>query len=276
MAGEAAPAASKAVAPATDMAMEVQGRSASNGSLAAAAKPSQASLVTQRSIIRRADVAVRVDNVEKAEKQVDRMVAALGGYVDSATSTDLASDKPTIALTLRVPVGAFDRAIDSLEGLGVRLSKTINSEDVTTQIVDLDARLRTLSATEETYRGLLRQTHALQNVIDLQDKLTEVRSQIESMAAQRKALSGMASLSTITVRLEQSAVPAQAPHDPNWLAQTWGESTSRLGELLRSLASVGIWILVFIPLWLPVLWFAGRAYRANRSVRPVAPPVQPR
>ncbi|AIE88047.1 hypothetical protein OP10G_4679 [Fimbriimonas ginsengisoli Gsoil 348] len=212
-----------------------------------------------------------MDSVEKAEKTVDKLVAGMGGYVDSATSSDLASEHPSISLTLRVPVGAFDQALDRFETLGVRLSKTIGSEDVTSQIVDLEARLKTMTATEETYRGLLRQTHQLQNVIELQDKLTEVRSQIESMAAQRKALSGLASLSTVTLTLQQSAVPAQAPADPNWLAQTWGESTSRLGGLMRSAAAIGIWAVVFSPLWAPVLWLLRRSYRAAKPAVRVVP-----
>lgn len=246
----------------------------------AAVQPRTVSMVTQRSIIRKAELSVRVESVEKAEKAVDKMVNGFGGYVDSAESTDLASDKPSITLTLRVPVGSFDTALDQFEKLGVRLAKTISSEDVTGQLVDLDARLKTLSATEETYRGLLRDTHQLEHVIELQDKLTEVRSQIESMAAQRKALGGLAALSTIALRLEQSAVPAQAPRDPNWLAQTWGESTSRLGEMLRSLASVGIWLAVFSPIWLPLLWLGRKSYVAAKAAAvstpvPPAPPIPP-
>jgi len=227
------------------------------GASASANKPRLASFkqgeVTPRSIIRKAQLSIRVNDVEKAEKSLDKSITALGGYVDSAASTDLTGEKPAIDVTARIPVSNFDRALDTFEALGVRLSKTENSEDVTGQIADLDARLKTMSAEEETYRGLLKDAHKLDAVISLTDKLTEVRGNIESMTAQRKAVGSQAALSTVTIHLEREAVAVRPPTDPNWLAQTWGESTTNLGGMLRGVASSGIWLLVYCPLWLPFL-----------------------
>lgn len=228
----------------------------------------------KRSIIRRGDVAVRVENVEKAEKEVGRIVESIGGYVDSAQSTDLASSAPTIDITLRVPVEQFDSALEKFEKLGVRLSKQISSEDVTGQIVDLDARLKTLSAEEETYRNMLRRTSEMKNVIMLQERLTDVRGQIESMTGQRKALAGMAALSPITVHLTQNLQAVQAPSDPNWLSQTWAESTTNLGSAFRGATVLGIWILVFSPFWVPGLLILRWLVRSTPAR--VVPPPPPR
>jgi len=227
------------------------------GASANANKPRLASYkqeqATPRSIIRKAQISIRVNDVEKAEKSLDKSITALGGYVDSANSTDLTGEKPAIDVTARIPVGNFDRALDTFEALGVRLSKTENSEDVTGQIADLDARLKTMSAEEETYRGLLKEAHKLDAVISLTDKLTEVRGNIESMTAQRKAVGSQAALSTVSIHLEREAVAVRRPTDPNWLAQTWGESTTNMGGMVRGVASGAIWLLVYCPLWLPFL-----------------------
>jgi len=245
-------------------------RAASAGAATLASRPA----IQQRMVIRRAEVALRVDSVEKAEKSVGRIVGDLGGYVDSATSTDLASAKPQLSMTLRVPVEGFDVALEQFEKLGVRLSKSVASEDVTGQVVDLDARLKTLRAQEETYRGILRGQRELSSVIELQDKLTAVRGEIESMAAQRKALAGLASLSTVTVKLEQNAVAHSVPQDPNWLAQIWGESTTSLMGAVRVLASLLVWIVVFSPLWVPFVWIVRRALRSSVVNGSSVPPVQ--
>lgn len=280
-AGERSDAASMASAApmestkAAFAAPKAENRVALRAQASAAPQPQLAALVAQRSIIRKAELSLRVEAVEKAEKEIDSAVNAMGGYVDSAQSADLASTKPTIDLTLRVPVGRFDDALAKFESLGVRLSKTVNSEDVTGQLVDLDARLRTLSAQEETYRGLLRRSEGLQSVITLQDKLTEVRSEIESMAAQRKTLGALAALSTITVHLEQSSVPVQAPTDPGWMAQVWGDSTTTLGSFARIAATILIWLAVFCPIWIPIALVARRAlkqYAKQSEGRPAPPP----
>jgi hypothetical protein len=226
-------------------------------------------VATRREVIRRAELAVRVPDVEKAEREVNRQVESWQGYVESASSTDLATDRPSLTMALRVPVGRFEECIAKLEGLGVRLSKTVSSEDVTAQIVDFDARLQTLRAQEETYRNLLRRAGNLDNVVTLQDKLTEVRSTIESMAAQRKAMAGLAALSTVSLRLEQDAIPHAPAQDPNWMAQTWGEATTTLSHVVRTLANLGVYLLVFSPFWIP---FALLFRKMLRPSRPAVPP----
>jgi hypothetical protein len=224
-----------------------------------------ASFTAQRAVIRKAIIAVRVTDVEKADKALDKETDEFGGYVDSANSTDLASDTPQMDVTVRVPVSKFDLALGKFEALGVELSKSVNSEDVTGQIVDLDARLRTLGAEEETYRNILRKTTDMSQVIQLQDKLTEVRTQMESMSSQRKTLGGLAALSTIQVHLERSAEVVRPSTDPSWLSQTWGESTTRLGSVLRTGAVGGIWFLVFCPLLIPVAFVCRWSWRAAKQ-----------
>lgn len=218
-----------------------------------------------RQVIRKAEIAVRVPNVEKAEREVNQIVRGWQGYVESANSSDLNTSNPVLTMAIRVPVDRFDEGIAKLESLGVRLSKVVSSEDVTGQIVDLDARLGTLRAQEETYRGLLKKSTNLENVISLQDKLTEVRATIESMAAQRKTLGNLASLSNISLRLEQDAVAHAAPQDPNWMAQTWGESTTALGVALRVVVTIGMYLAVFSPIWLPIAWVIWRTTKPIRK-----------
>jgi len=229
----------------------------------------------RRSVIRNAQLTVRVEDVEKAEKRVNATVARIGGYVDSASSSDLDSDHPSMAIKLRVPVNAFDDAIAGFETLGARMSKTVSSEDVTAQLVDLDARVKTLRTQEETYLGILKNTHNLDGVFSLQQQLTAVRTEIESIAAQRKALGGLASLSTIDLTLEQRAAANAPAKDPNWLAQSWGEATSGMGTVMRSATAYAIWILVFSPLWIPV-FLVGRKVLKSALKRESGLEVNPR
>lgn len=226
--------------------------------------PQLASLLTHRSVIRKADIAVRVKNVEKGENAIDHIVLELGGYVDSAQSADLASASPTMDISLRVPVDQFDAALEKFESLGDRMSKTVSSEDVTGQIVDLDARLETMKAEEETYRNLLRAARQLDNVITLQDKLTQVRGEIESMAAQRKTLGGLAAFSTVTVHLLQSAEAVAPPSDPNWLAQVWGQSTTTASAAGRTIMGLLVWLAVFSPFWAPILVIGWRLAKPRK------------
>ncbi|MDR3691406.1 MAG: DUF4349 domain-containing protein [Fimbriimonas sp.] len=221
----------------------------------------QASVESSRNVIRNADLDVRVPNVEKAEKQVSSIVRDAGGYTESATSSDLASGHPSMTISLRIPVGLFDESIAKFEGLGVRLSKTINSQDVTGHIVDLDAQLKMLSIQEEVYRNMLKGRTRLNEVFEIQQQLTSTQTQIEDIAGQRKSQAGLAALSTIKLTLEQDAVISQVPTDPNWLVQSWAGATSSAGTALRGFAVALMWIVAFCPFWIPVLIVLRKAWR---------------
>ncbi len=272
-------ASSRASAPAADLAESsnfaakaggppaeerFRGKSENGMQLAA-----QKSVLQNRMVIRRAELTLRVESLEKTERSVQKLIAGYGGYVDNASSSDLDSDHPTLTVSMRVPAQSFDQAMLQIEGLGVRTGKSINSEDVTEQVVDMDARMRSMLVQEETYRTLLKQARQLDDVINLQQQLTNVRGQIESIAGQRKSLATQAALSTISLTLTQSAIAHQQPKDPNWLAQTWAEATTQMGGMLRGFASFFIWFAVFTPLWAPLLWLLVRAIKAAQPKKSI-------
>ena len=206
-----------------------------------------------RQIVRHADLDIRVENVEKSEKAVNKAVSLVGGYTENASSSDLASNHPQLNITVRVPVATFESTIERFEALGVRRSKTVSSEDVTGRIVDLDAQLKTLTAQEEVYRGMLKSHAKLSELLELQERLGQVRTQIEELSSQRKSQGELAALSTIAVTLEQNAIPSHPDSDPNWMTQSWAEATTGAAGTVRSIAGVVLWMAAYAVIWLPVL-----------------------
>ncbi len=225
------------------------------------------SVLSNRSVIRKAELGVRVPSIEKAEKEVGKIVAATGGYVDSTTSTDLATDKPVMKLSLKVAVGTFEDSISKIEALGIRLSKSIKSEDVTTQVVDVDARVETLRGQIESYRQIIKKRVETADAIGAQQSLDIAKGEIASLLAQKKTLSEQTSLSDIDLTLEQDAPTIAASTDPNWFAQSWNGATSTMGGFFRLLATCGIWLLVSAPFWIPLGLVVRYAIRAESAAR---------
>lgn len=221
----------------------------------------QASLV-QRQVIRKAQLGVRVKNVEEAEKKATALVGQSGGYVEGTSSSDLAGANARITLTVRVPANKFDEILSGFSGLGVPVSKTISGEDVTAQLFDLDARLKTLAAEEETLRGFMKGARDLNTMMDVQRRITDVRTEIETIAGRRKHLGELAALSTITLSLAQSAEHAPiAPRDQNWALEAWGQATGSFMGLIRKLGTMAIWLAVCSPIWVPLLLLVRVAWR---------------
>ncbi len=228
------------------------------------ATPKAPSFQDQRSVVRNASLALRVESVEKAEKSVTEATLALGGYVESSQSTDLDTAKPIIVMALRVPVQTFDQAVAAYERLGIRLSKSISSSDVSTQIVDMDARLQTMQAEEASLRRMLARSGSLGQTMEIQRKITEVRSTIESAAAQSKKLKQLSALSSIELRLQQTAQGAMAGHDPNWATEALAQAGASATTLYRG-AFIGLlWVLVYSPIWI-VVGFVARKFIRRRA-----------
>ena len=233
-------------------------------------QPTLASLETPaapRLIVRDADLTLRVGDLDAAEKAVARIARSQGGTVEASEGTGLAGPSPFLSVTLRVPEARFDPAIAALEALGVRLGKTVSSEDVTAQAVDLDARLKSLRVQEDAYRAILAAARRVSDVLEIQERLTGVRTEIERIVAARRNLGDRAARSKIVVNLTRSVRPTDAAADPDWPAQTWGAATGTLRATGRALASLALWLVAMLPVWLPLALIAAWFVRRKKAKR---------
>ncbi|MBX3117851.1 MAG: DUF4349 domain-containing protein [Fimbriimonadaceae bacterium] len=208
----------------------------------------------KRAVIRNGSLSVRVPDVEKAEKEVESYVMRLGGFVSSSESTDLSSTAPLMTMKLRVPVDSFDKAMEFFEGQGARLEKKISGEDVTSKLVDFDARLKIMLAQEDSFRNMLSESNNSQEALDLQSRLMNLRAEIESLTAQRRTLGELASLSTIDLTLVSETRTIAQTTDQGWVQESWNQATTALGAALRVVGTFLLFALVFAPFWAPVAY----------------------
>jgi hypothetical protein len=84
---------------------------------------------------------------------------------------------------------------------------------VTEEYVDLEARIRAQRAVEAQYLAVLKDAKTIPDVLAVQQKLGEARTEIERAEGRRRFLENQTSLSTITVHLARhiAAVEASGP-----------------------------------------------------------------
>src|SRR5207247_303832 len=195
-------------------------------------------------------VTIEVTSVPTSVGKVRALAVSLGGYVgdsQSGTGTQAAT------LTLRIPADKFDDALAELHKLpGDVVSEATREQDVTSAIVDLNARLTNLEASEVQYRALLAKAVKVEDILAIQDHLDSVRGQIEELKAQLKEVSQLAALSTLTVTLSPGAVQAAADNwDPG---KTVTDAVAALVNVAQNVGNGAIW---FAIVWLPVLVVLG-------------------
>ncbi len=224
-------------------------------------------------VVRSADLRVKVTKggFGVAFDQVASLAAANGGFV-SSSSTSSNDDARSGELTVRVPADRFDSVRQSLSGLGEVESQSIRGEDVSGQLVDFDARLKSLRAQEDSLRVLVGQAKAVGDVLQVQSTLFSVRQQIEQLTAQKANLEQATSLATLHLSLfEPGALPGLRPvDDDRSLAHSFEQAVDGM------LAVVGGMIVVvgyLVPLAaLGLLGWAGARVLRRRPV-PQAPAV---
>jgi hypothetical protein len=162
----------------------------------------QAAAPRQPSVIRTATLRLVAKDFDAARGSVEAIAAQAGGFLDQITVNGAAGTARTLTGTLRVPADRLTEALARLRQLGQVTEDTQGSEDVTDQIVDLDARLANARATEERLNDILKnRTGKLSDVLDVERELARVRLEIERMDAERVNIGRRVSYATITLEI---------------------------------------------------------------------------
>jgi hypothetical protein len=178
--------------------------------------PSLADQTFDRKIIRNATLALTVRDVDGAVAYVRDTATGAGGYVFSS-STSLQEQKQLAQITLHVPFAQFDQMMTLLReypGVVEVGAETTSSQDVTREYVDAESRIRTLQSTELAITKLLDQAATMSEIISIQEQLTRVRGEIETLNGRARYLADLSAISTITVTLTPAVVPVVPPPTP--------------------------------------------------------------
>lgn len=151
-------------------------------------------------VIRTGTFSLEVENVDATLTKLTSVVKSQGGYV-SGSYRYTNTSTPYLTVTFRVPAASFDAAVLALRAEGTVLSEEISTYEVTMQLVDLEARLRNLRASETALLELMTQATTVSDVLAVQTQLTTVRSDIESYDAQRAALADQVAMTMISVAI---------------------------------------------------------------------------
>ena len=239
---------------------------------AAGAKPAGEPAV-ERKIIHSATIELHVTNVETVQPEVERVVADFKGYVAKSDITGQAGRSRTATWTLKVPVADYRTAVARLVVLGQLVRNSSDSQDVTEDFFDLEARVKNFKAEEETLNKLLKDSAVrLDDILKIREQIKVVRGEIERAEGRLKYLGTMAALSTITLTAREE-VP-YVPETPA-AAATFGEQVttrfeSSWNSLVASVKAFVLWAVEVSP-FLPFYALgAGAGYLAYRRIRRAA------
>lgn len=213
--------------------------------------------VDDAKIIRTGTITLEVKDMTAALTTARDGIRAMGGYV-GASQTWNEDERPYATVTYRIPVDRWEDALVLLRALNGQTSKVVAEQtqavEVTGQVVDLEARIKNLQASESALQAIAAKAVRISDVLEVQNQLTQVRGEIESLQAGLKDLTERAAFATLTASFSIPVVAvevAQKGWDPQTVVD---EASASLIDVLQALTTAGIW---FAIVWLPILLVLG-------------------
>jgi ABC-type transporter Mla subunit MlaD len=224
-----------------------------------------------RSLIFRADISVRVDDVPKAADALTALATTAGGFVASEKRA-IDSNESHATITVRVPSKQYGDTLEKVAKLGRELNRGSNVEDVTVAVVDLDTRIAAQRASVESVRRMFERASTLQDVVLLEKELNQRQAELASLEQKKRRLDDLVALSTITVTLvgpNTVITPEHAP-EANFLSAL-KDGWNALVKALRLASVVFGYILPFLLIFgIPVFLLLWLVRIRNRGIRPPA------
>ncbi|MCR5576910.1 MAG: DUF4349 domain-containing protein [Oscillospiraceae bacterium] len=280
-----APAAAYGMAADYDMAYEESGMGMTNS--AAKTEGADTPEENPEKIIYSADATVETTEFDQSIAALEKLLAANGGFVESSSVNgnnyyDSARgnvSRRTASYTLRIPSANFSGMMNALETLGSVPYTHMYTENVTAQYYDVEARMKAYQKQEERLLEMMDLAESVEDIITIEDKLTDVRYRIDSLQSSLNNWDRRVSYSTLSLTVKE--VQVYTPETVTKLtygerlANAFRDSLANTGEffkdllvflvsILPALVILAVLFFVFRPLW-KKLHARGKARRARRA-----------
>ena len=234
-----------------------------------------------RKIVYTGNIQAQTTNFDEDYNAILAKLNEFGGYVQSSS---VSGTKPeqwqdsgrNAQITLRVPSGKFDEFMKFLGNMGETLSSSVSGQDISLQYFDIETRLETLRTREDRLQVLLEQAATMEDIIELEQALSDVSYEIQSLEMNLRDYDSLIDFSTVTIYLtEVNVIDRVTPGE-----KTLGERiSSGFYSVLNFLADFGEGLLVFLiagsPILIPlgliiwlIIWLVRRSKR-NRVQKAV-------
>lgn len=213
---------------------------------------------TTRSIAISDYLTLQVNALEPSIKTVTALTKSYAGYL-ATSSVDNQGPYPSGTFTLMVPTEKIDAFEAELKAIGTYETGGRNAQDLTAQVIDITAQLNTLYAEEKEYVSFFSKAKTVKDMLDVQQRLQQVRAQIQSLEGQQKYYKSITTYASVQLTLTQKAASTNV-NKPMGFALAFKNSIEniKVGYALLltwlggNLIAVLVWLLILCGLFFPL------------------------
>lgn len=204
-----------------------------------------------RKLIKTVNMSVETEEFDLLIQNVEDRVTQLGGYVEESNiyNGSYTSDyrSRSASITARIPAQNLEQFITDVAAQSNVTRKSESVEDVTLQYVDLESHKNALLVEQETLLSMLEQAESIEDIIAINEQLTDVRYRIESMESQLRTYDNKIDYSTVYLNVEE--VEYYAPYVPKSTSERISEGfVTNLYKVGNGIANFFIELIIALPI----------------------------
>lgn len=206
----------------------------------------------KRQIIYDADLRLVVEDFEGLPEMIELLVDEAGGFVAQAKLGGQSGSPRSGLWKVRLPVEKYNGFVENARKLGELESLAANSQDVTEQYYDLEARIRNKQKEEaRLLRHLEDTTGKLDEILAVEREISRVREELERMEGKLRVLQDLVALATVTLHVVEikGYVPPQAPAFTVRVSRaflgSWRALVGTSESLAVAVAAASPWLAIF-------------------------------
>ena len=225
------------------------------GDIAESTLESKNSVTNNRKIIETITYSVQTKTFDDFVKKLEDNAIELGGYIESSdvSGNTYDDDSPRYAsYVFRIPSDKVDEFTTTVSDNSTVTNKTVNTEDVTLQYVDIESRVNALESEKKALEDLLKNAQSTADIIEIRDMLTDVIYEIESNKSQLRTFDSLIDFTSITVDIHETEHPQVVEKQT-----VWQEISTNLSDNFRGVWEFVVDSFVFIVSSIPFLLLFG-------------------
>jgi hypothetical protein len=205
---------------------------------------------SDRSVIKTGSMSFETAEIGGVQAAINEIVTDNNGLVESwSQESNNQGELWAVNATVRVEAGKLDATIAAVGELGKVLSTNVNSTDVTTQVIDIDARVNSLSATVARLEKLMADAKSTADLLAAESALAQRQAELDSLVQQQKYLKDSVDMATLYVSaFAEGRGPVAAPTSfIDGIEQGWKALLAFFGGTIVFLGMATPWLLLILP-----------------------------
>ncbi len=233
-----------------------------------------------RKLIRNISMNVETDEFDTLISSLEARITQLGGYTEQSDMSGNSlnsygkSGPRHASLTVRIPADQTDSFLTTVETCGNVTNKSESVQDITLQYSDLESRKKSLEIEQKKLWEFLEKAESIDTVISLEQRLSEVRYQLESMESQLRLYDNQVDYSTVCLTVNE--VTTFTPTSPESAVTRIQKGFIKNSKILKNAAgSLIIGTITTSPFWFPIVLASGILIFFHRKRRKKTSPELP-